>query len=61
MRHKHQDLSNTNAYNFPGLKQEVRRNAVNDNHIPLLGTILKHTALMTAAFALLFTLKVVLL
>jgi hypothetical protein len=38
------------AYNFPGLMSPVRQKAINDNSIPMLGLILKHSALMSFAF-----------
>jgi hypothetical protein len=38
------------AYNFPRLMQPVRQKAINDNSIPMLSVILKHSALMSLAF-----------
>jgi|GEM_PF-2134866 len=41
-------------YLFPALFQPVRRQAVNDNRIPMLSMILKHSLLMSAAFFALY-------
>lgn len=38
------------TYDFPGLMYPVRQKAANDNKIPMLGMILKHSALMSLAF-----------
>ena len=38
------------AYNFPGLIQPMRQKAMNDNSVPMLNMILKHSALMSLAF-----------
>lgn len=40
----------TVTYNFPGLIEPVRWKAINDNSIPMLSMILKHSALMSLAF-----------
>lgn len=48
----YEDYSPT--YTFPALFQPVRRQAVNDNHIPMLSMILKHSVLMSAAFLALY-------
>lgn len=38
------------TYDFPKLMYPVRKTAANDNKIPMLGMILKHSALMSLAF-----------
>ncbi len=44
-------------YEFPGLLHPVRRSAVNDNNIPLLKTILKHSIIMFAALVTLYIVR----
>lgn len=60
MHHNQQSHSNSsqvNVYDFPGLKQKTRRVAANNNSVPMFGNILKHVAVMGAAFGLLYSLQ----
>jgi hypothetical protein len=44
------------TYDFAGLLRPIRRKAINDNHIPMLSVIIKHTVLMSGAFIMLYLL-----
>ncbi len=45
------------VYSFPGLMEPKRKHAVNDNRIPMLGMILKHTALMSFALGVFYVIQ----
>lgn len=45
------------VYNFPELMQPPRQRAMNDNSVPMLGMILKHSALMSLAFAAFYVIQ----
>lgn len=42
--------NNFSTYTFPSLLRPIRRKAINDNDIPMLSMIVKHSFLMSAAF-----------
>lgn len=45
------------VYNFPGLIEQKRERAVNDNHIPMLGMIVKHAVLMSFALGVFYVIQ----
>ncbi|MDP3936368.1 MAG: hypothetical protein Q8Q56_05245 [Alphaproteobacteria bacterium] len=45
------------VYNFPVLIQPKRKHAVNDNRIPMLGMILKHSVLMSLALGVFYVIQ----